>query len=79
MVLFEAYTGTHPARDVSPVATVMRISSCNLPDLRSIVPDADPEIAAFFQRAFAKDLPSRPRTAEALREQLQRLRDRIPS
>ena len=79
VVLFEAYTGKHPARDVSPVATVVRISSCNLPDLRSIVPDADPEIAAFFQRAFAKDLPSRPRTAEALREQLQRLRDRIPS
>ena len=75
VVLFEAYAGRHPARDVSPVLTVMRISNCDLPDLRSIVADADPEVAAFFQRAFAKEMTARPRTADALREQLQRLRD----
>jgi hypothetical protein len=77
VVLFEAYAGRHPARDVSPVFTVMRISNCDLPDLRSIVADADPEVAAFFQRAFAKEATARPRTAEALREQLQRLRDGV--
>jgi hypothetical protein len=76
VVLFEAYAGRHPVRDASPVQRVMLISNCDFPDVRTIIPDADADVAAFFQRAFAKDPATRPRSAEVLRDQLLRLRDR---
>jgi len=76
IVLFEAIAGTHPAQDVSLVKTLQRIENCSLPDLRELLPEADPELAAFFHAAFSPEPANRPRSAGALREQLTALRQR---
>jgi serine/threonine-protein kinase len=78
VVLFEALTGQNPAQDTSPVKTVLRIEGGAMLKVRSLLPDAPPELVEFFENAFAVDLSRRPRSAAALRAELVRLASLSP-
>lgn len=73
VVLFEALTGQNPVQDTSPLKTLLRIERGATLKVRSVLPDAPPELVEFFENAFAVDRSRRPRSAAALRAELQRL------
>ena len=78
VVLFEALTGQNPAQDTSPLKTVLRIEGGALLKIGSLLPDAPPELVEFFETAFDVDSSRRPRSATALRAELQRLASLSP-
>jgi serine/threonine protein kinase len=73
IVLFEAIAGRHPLRAATIAELVTRITRCDVPDIRSFLPGADPSLAKFFQDAFSPRREDRPRSAADLRDQLQSL------
>jgi tRNA A-37 threonylcarbamoyl transferase component Bud32 len=77
VVLFEAMSGRNPVQDTNPMLTYRRIATCDVADLRDLLPTASPELAGFFRKAFSVDPAQRPRTADALRAQLQRERQAL--
>ncbi|MBC7897420.1 MAG: protein kinase [Cytophagaceae bacterium] len=70
VVMFEAISGSHPAHDSSALKTLVRIATGGIRTLHDVAPGTHPEVSAFFHRALAQDPALRPRSAEALREQL---------
>ncbi len=78
VVLFEALTGQNPVQDTSPLKTLMRIERGAMLKVRSVLPDAPPELVEFFENAFAVDRSRRPRSAAALRAELLRLASLSP-
>jgi hypothetical protein len=73
IVLFEAIAGRHPLRAATIAELVTRITRCDVPDIRTFLPGADPSLAKFFQDAFSPRREDRPRSAADLRDQLQSL------
>jgi hypothetical protein len=73
MVLYESIAGRHPISATSMVEVLARIARCDVPDLRELLPGADPRLAEFFHRTFSRTLAERPASARALEAQLRGL------
>lgn len=55
IVLFEMLTGKMPFNDDSPLGLMLEVVKAEIPDVRSLNHDADPQIAAILARMIAKD------------------------
>jgi hypothetical protein len=74
MVLYEAAAGRHPMIGDDGTTNVrVRAPLQPVPDVRTFLPSAPPEVAAFFARALSIELGDRPKTADELHRELVRL------
>jgi len=55
IVLFEMLTGKMPFNDDSPLGLMLEVVKAEIPDVRSLNHDADPQIAAILAKMIAKD------------------------
>lgn len=55
IVLFEMLTGKMPFTDESPLGLMLEVVRAEIPDVRGLNADADPEIARILTRMIAKD------------------------
>ena len=55
IVLFEMLTGKMPFNDESPLGLMLEVVKAQIPDVREINKDADPQIAAILTRMIAKE------------------------
>jgi len=55
IVLFEMLTGKMPFNDESPLGLMLEVVKAQIPDVREINRDADPEIAGILARMIAKE------------------------
>ena len=77
LVLYEAMAGLNPLGGSSALETIDKIRQLQVPDLREFAPECSETLALFFLSALARDLEARPRSAEALSQELQRLRQAL--
>jgi hypothetical protein len=73
VVLYESVTGVNPFVDSDPFRARERILRGEAPDIRTFLPTAPPQVAAFFKRALSGNQIERPRTARAFVMQLSAL------
>ena len=73
LVLYEAIAGRNPMRRKTVVATLRALLHVDVPDLRTLRPDAPAEVAELFREALAHDPRLRPQSAAELGERLERL------
>ena len=55
IVLFEMLTGKMPFNDESPLGLMLEVVKAEIPDVRSLNADVDPQIAAILTKMIAKD------------------------
>ncbi|MBC6943142.1 MAG: serine/threonine protein kinase [Xanthomonadales bacterium] len=55
IVLFEMLTGKMPFNDESPLGLMLEVVKAEIPDVRSLNADVDPQIAAILAKMIAKD------------------------
>ena len=55
IVLFEMLTGKMPFNDESPLGLMLEVVKAQIPDVREINKDADPQIAAILTKMIAKE------------------------
>ncbi|MFI4969999.1 MAG: protein kinase [Lysobacterales bacterium] len=55
IVLFEMLTGKMPFNDESPLGLMLEVVKADIPDVRELNHDADPQIAQILARMIAKD------------------------
>jgi serine/threonine-protein kinase len=66
VALYELCTGVSPFRRDSTAATLASVLLADAPPLRSLCPEASPELEALVARALAKDRDERPATAQEM-------------
>jgi serine/threonine-protein kinase len=74
VVTFEMVTGRLPFIGTSPVDLLMKHVDARPPRPSEFVPDLPPALDAFILQMLTKDPEARPSSADALRQQLHRLR-----
>lgn len=72
IVLFEMLTGKMPFNDESPLGLMLEVVKAEIPDVRSLNHDADPQIAAILARMIAKDPAERYQSCHELVDDLNR-------
>jgi len=72
IVLFEMLTGKMPFNDDSPLGLMLEVVKAEIPDVRSLNHDADPQIAAILTRMIAKDPAERYQNCHELVDDLNR-------
>jgi serine/threonine protein kinase len=77
VVLFEALTGINPFRGHTIDESRARVLWPTVPSLRSLQPDAPPELDQLLREAFTPDPRRRPATATAIQARLLGLRTRL--
>ncbi len=73
LVLYEAVAGLHPFRRDTPEQTLVAARRGTVPDLRTPLPSAPPNLAEYLRRALARDRARRPASAEEVKEELARI------
>lgn len=74
VVLFEAISGTNPFMAESPIGMIDRISRAEIPDIRTLRPDAPAPVADFLRGCLSRDRARRPRSAAEWTTAVERLR-----
>lgn len=72
-LLYELLTGTSPFRDSTPLATASRILSFDPEPVSELVPEVDRRLSDLVDRLLAKDPEDRPRDAESVAQELERM------
>ena len=75
-MLFEMYTGRQPFRGTSAAAVLMSLATDTPAPLRSLRPDAPPEVARLVERALVKEPSARTLTATEAKRLIGEYRDR---
>lgn len=70
MVLYECLTGRVPFSDKSPLALMLNVVNADLPDVRQINQDVDPQLAQILARMVAKNPADRFANGAAVAEAL---------
>lgn len=70
VTLYEALTGQNPFLELTQPDTMRAIVERPVPDVRVRRPDCPAALAKFLARALSKELPDRPRQADAFRIEL---------
>ncbi len=73
IVLFEMLTGRTPFSDESPLKLMLDVVQSQIPDVRELNADVNPEIAAILGKMLAKDPAERYQDTHALMEDLEGL------
>ncbi|NMO23165.1 serine/threonine protein kinase [Pyxidicoccus fallax] len=79
VVAFEAVTGRLPFIGASPVDLLMKHVEARPPRPSEFVPELPPALDAFILQMLTKDPETRPNSADALRQQLNKLRRTLRS
>ena len=70
IVMFEMLTGRMPFTDESPLGLMLEVVKAEIPDVREINADVDPEIARILDRMIAKDPAERYQNCHELMAEL---------
>ncbi len=74
VIAYEMLTGTVPFDQAEvPMAIMLRHLNDEIPPLRSVKPDLDPQLAAWVERLLAKEPTNRPRGAAEAWEELEEI------
>jgi serine/threonine protein kinase len=73
VLLYELLTGISPFRDSTPLATASRILSLDPVPVRELVPEVDASLAELIDLLLAKDPEQRPRDADWVARELDRM------
>ena len=71
--LYEAIAGINPLAAPTPLETLERVATMDLPMLDSLRASCPADVAACFAQALSKELAIRPPTARAFRQMLENL------
>lgn len=78
LVLYEALAGRHPFAADDSATVLAAVERTAVPDIRHYRPTCPPGLAALLGKALSPSIARRPRSANVIRDELQRLRGTIP-
>ncbi len=78
LVIYEALAGRHPFAAGDTATVLAAVERATVPDIRDYRPTCPSGLAAFLRDALSSSIARRPRSANAMRDELHRLRGTIP-